>query len=163
MNLLDLDDKAHSEYLDYLRQLGILLQTFTASSVFTLDHLHRLYVHETSSVWNVIENSLENTVLKKKDDVNKQFQDGSGGGGQSSRRSDQSSRRSSHHSVATGGQKVVPADAVCWLYNLPKGCFWGEKCIYPHVCSYDNCRQNHPACRHGDFVKSRGDQGKSSS
>jgi hypothetical protein len=65
LNLLQLDPDTHVEYLDYLRQLGILLQTFTASSVFCLDHLHRQFVHESAGKWNFIENTLQNSVLKK--------------------------------------------------------------------------------------------------
>jgi hypothetical protein len=72
LNLLDLDPEPYTQYLDYLRKIGSLLQTFTSSSVFTLDHLHRMYVHETKSVWNIIENTLQNSVLKKKEDVARQ-------------------------------------------------------------------------------------------
>jgi hypothetical protein len=153
LNLLDLEPEVYVEYLDYLRQVGILLQTFTSSSVFTLDHLHRLYVHDTKSRWNIIENTLQNSVLKKKEDVARQnqFQNQQGG-----RRNDARSGRAPAASVSGGtGQKTIGPDAVCWLYNLPKGCFWGNKCIYPHVCSVDGCWQNHPACRHAEFVKGK--------
>jgi hypothetical protein len=56
LNLLNLDEQSYTEYLDYLRQLGILLQTFTVASVFTLDHIHRQFVHESGGRWNFIEN-----------------------------------------------------------------------------------------------------------
>jgi hypothetical protein len=56
------------QYLDYMRQLGILLQTFTCASVFTLDHLHRLQIHNHGGDWNHIENTLENSTLKKKEE-----------------------------------------------------------------------------------------------
>jgi hypothetical protein len=149
LNLLDLDPEPYTQYLDYLRQVGILLQTFTSSSVFTLDHLHRTYVHETKAVWNIIENTLQNSVLKKKEDVAKQGYKG----GQQAPRGDTRSMRSG--AGVANQPKVIPTDAVCWLYNLPKGCFWGSKCIYSHVCSVDGCRQNHPACRHAEFTKGK--------
>ena len=153
LNLLELEPKAHVEYLDFLRQIGILLQTFTIAPVFTLDHLHRLYIHETKSQWNIIENSLENSVLKKKEDFTRQNNVSSSS---SNRRSDSRGARSA---VSPTSPKQIGPDAVCWLYNLPKGCFWGEKCIYPHVCSVDHCRQNHPACRHAECVQARNPPG----
>jgi hypothetical protein len=54
------------QYLDYMRQIGVLLQTFTCSSVFTLDHLHRLHIHSNGGIWNKIENTLENSTLKRR-------------------------------------------------------------------------------------------------
>ena len=150
--MLDLELEVYTQYLDYLRQIGILLQTFTSSSVFTLDHLHRVYILESKARWNKIENTLQNSVLKKKDDVARQGQIQS----QQARRSDSRPMRSGGFAGATGSQqKIIPPDAVCWLFNLPKGCFWGAKCIYPHVCSVDGCRQNHPACRHAEFVNAK--------
>jgi hypothetical protein len=156
LNLLSLDQKSYEQYLDYLRQLGILLQTFTAGSVFTLDHLHRHYVHETGSVWNIIENSLENTVLKKKEDVNR-YQNAS-----QPRKSDFSVRgipasRSSNAMQPAGASYAdnVAAGKTCWLFNLYKGCHYGDKCTYPHVCSVDGCRQAHPAYKHSDNTHER--------
>jgi hypothetical protein len=159
LNLLNLDEHSYTQYLDYLRQLGILLQTFTASSVFTLDHIHRQYIHETGNPWNFIENTLENSVLKKKDDVARGMSHG-GFGGQSSRRSE---------GKRDQGRRVDPAslsdnsDKICWLFNMRKGCPWGaEKCFYPHVCSVDRCRGSHPAYKHVD-KRAIDDKAKSSS
>jgi hypothetical protein len=98
LNLLNLDEQSYTEYLDYLRQLGILLQTFTVSSVFTLDHIHRQFVHESGGRWNFIENSLENSVLKKKDDSNRSANNVSNS---QNRRSDSDSRGSSKNSRAS--------------------------------------------------------------
>jgi hypothetical protein len=149
LKLLDLDTQTELDYLDYLRQIGILLQTFTPASVFCLDHLHRTYIFETGSRWCVIENTLENSVLKRKEDGR--------GVAVQGRRGD-----ASHHSVPARsadhkqtGPKVIPAGATCWLYNLFKGCHWGDTCIYPHVCSVDGCRGNHPAYKHGDATNER--------
>jgi hypothetical protein len=146
LNLLNLDEEAYTQYLDYLRQLGILLQTFTASSVFTLDHIHRLYVHDTGSQWNIIENTLENSVLKKKDEV--------GRGPVHNASSYQSGRRGGKFDNREG-RHVNPAsvsdnsDKVCWKYNMRNGCnYSAERCYYPHVCSVDGCRGNHPAYKH---------------
>jgi hypothetical protein len=157
LKLLNLDAKTESEYLEYLRQIGILLQTFTTSSVFCLDHIHRLYIHETGSQWNIIENTLENSVLKKKDD--------------SSRHAGQSSpfkKRDFQRDGRQSDSKPVSADAVCYLYNLFKGCpFSSEQCKYPHVCGFSNggtkCRQRHPAYMHNDSVAPRFRSGDSKS
>ena len=150
MKLLCLDSKTEGEYLEYLRQIGILLQTFTTSSVFCLDHIHRLYIHETGSPWNVIENTLENSVLKKKDDSSRQ----SGNGGAFRKRDFQKdSRYGEPHK--RNDEKPVSADAVCYLFNLFKGCpYPAEQCRYPHVCGVTvggtKCRKNHPAYMHND-------------
>jgi hypothetical protein len=116
------------EYLDYMRQLGVLLQTFSCASVFTLDHLHRLRIHQYGGRWNIIENSMENATLKKKDE-------------NVSRNSvPVKSGRPSSGRDSKG--KVIPADATCWMYNLHKGCTYGDTCYYPHVCIVDGCRKN---------------------
>jgi hypothetical protein len=159
--LLNLDEEGYTQYLDYLRQIGILLQTFTVSSVFSLDHIHCQYIHETGHVWNIIENTLQNSVLKKKDE-------GVRGhhvyNGHPNRRGDRDS--ASRPSLARSAKSSNPADysdKVCWLYNLFKGCHWGDTCYYPHVCSVDNCRGNHPAYKHASQSgqSSRGAAGES--
>jgi hypothetical protein len=134
--LLNLSGQQELEYLDYQRQLGILLQTFTQSSVFLLDHLHRQFVFASNSKWHVIENSLENSVLKKRDEGHKL-------NSTPSRKFDSSSKRDQGKSGDNG-------EKVCWMYNLHKGCSYGESCYYPHVCSMGNCRQKHPAYKHFD-------------
>jgi hypothetical protein len=142
LNLLVLTDAQKVEYLDYLRQVGILLQTFTASSVFCLDHLHRHYVFESPAAkWNVIENTLQNSVLKKKEDFKH--------GNVSGRKNDNAMRFSDGGGSSSGKESY--ADKVCWLYNLHKGCPLGaDKCKYPHVCSVDHCRGSHPAYKHAE-------------
>lgn len=153
--LLNLSGQAEIEYLDYQRQLGILLQTFTTSSMFLLDHLHRQFVFESGARWHVIENSLQNAVLKKKDEHkyvnNNQHQN------QQTRRYDTKPTRS--YNVDTDNRRTNPnestGETVCWLYNLYKGCYFGDRCKYPHVCSVDGCRQAHPAYKHSDFNHDR--------
>ena len=124
MKLLNLDTQTELEYLNYLRQVGILLQTFTPASVFCLDHLHRTYVFETGAKWCIIENTLENSVLKRRED-------GRGVMGQS-RLGDVASHGASSFKSGDGKQtvpKVIPPGSTCWLYNLHKGCHWGETCL----------------------------------
>jgi hypothetical protein len=161
LNLLNLDEQSYTEYLDYLRQLGILLQTFTASSVFTLDHIHRQFVHESGSQWNLIENTLENSVLKKKDDSFRNAGHNNVSHSQNQRGSDSRASGRNAKSVQAGnGEKH------CWMYNLYKGCTYGpEKCYYPHVCSVDHCRGNHPAYKHSESTgkSSNSEHSKSSS
>jgi hypothetical protein len=138
-NLLVLNDTQKIAYLDYLRQIGILLQTFTASSVFCLDHLHRNYIFESGACWNVIENTLENSVLKKKEENRY-----AGNPSAPQRRTDSKPRS------IDGPKSSNKEGRVCWLYNLYKGCHFGDACEYPHVCSVDNCRGPHPAYQHLD-------------
>ena len=150
-NLLLLNDQQKVEYLDYLRQLGILLQTFVASTVFCLDHLHRHYIFETGKPWNVIENTLQNSVLRRREDA-KQY-------GVST----QQPRRDNGGRVTTdkGGKPL--SETVCYLFNLHKGCPYGDSCIYPHVCSVGKCRAAHPAYKHFEFKNRQDSQPKSSS
>jgi hypothetical protein len=156
LHLLNLDTSTYTEYLDYLRQLGILLQTFTASSVFTLDHIHRQFIFETQGKWNVVENTLQNSILKKKEDASRHFS-GQNVGNNSARRVD---NRTYQKSTKPPGAD----DKVCWLFNLYKGCHFGSECYYPHVCSVESdrgmCRQNHPAYKHGDASHERPSRSK---
>jgi hypothetical protein len=146
------------QYLDYMRQIGLLLQTFTCASVFTLDHLHRLQIHASGGAWNHIENTLENSTLKKKDENgNKSFSTGMG------------QRNPPGNPSKLSGQKkpgkVIGPDSVCWCYNLHKGCPYGDECYYPHVCSVEGCRQRHPAYKHvfGGANRPAGGEAKQSS
>jgi hypothetical protein len=130
------------QYLDYMRQIGVLLQTFTCSSVFTLDHLHRLQIHRNGGRWNEIENTLENSTLKKKDDNFSKPNSNPGGGQRPSNKQTRDPQK------RNPGNKIIPADAYCWCYNLYKGCPYGEECYYPHICSVDGCHGKHPAYKH---------------
>ena len=47
------------EYIEYVSQLGILLQIFTVGSVFALDHLHRQDVYYKSRKWDNINQTLQ--------------------------------------------------------------------------------------------------------
>jgi hypothetical protein len=135
------------EYLDYLRQPGILLQTFTCSSVFSLDHLHRQFVFETGARWNLIESTFENSILKKKEDASR-YQ------ASQPRRSD-AKPNAAMSSVAAAPRLADNSNRVCWLYNLYKGCHYGDTCTYPHVCSVDGCSGNHPDYKHNDATHKR--------
>jgi hypothetical protein len=61
-------------------------------------------------------------VWKRKDDVRQNQNQNS----QNGRRNDRSARSSSGAGSASVSSKTIAPDAVCWLYNLPKGCFWGS-------------------------------------
>ena len=59
-----------TDYLEYTRKLGDLLQLYMASSVFLLDHHHRVEVHESGiRRWSDIDCTLENAHLKRKENV----------------------------------------------------------------------------------------------
>ena len=95
------------DYLEYNRKIGDLLQLYTASSIFQLDHNHRLEVHEDSTRrWNEIDCTLENAHLKRRDDpshniaANTMYKP-AGSQGASSRRNTSSS-----------GKR-----GVCWAFN----------------------------------------------
>jgi hypothetical protein len=147
LNLLQLEPDLHVEYLDYLRQVGILLQTFTASSVFCLDHLHRQFVHESAgkAKWNFIENTLQNSVLKKKDEASRQHQMGH----------DNARRAGRSVPVRAKSNIAHSPGAHCYCYNLFKGCQYGDNCFYPHICSWDGCGMAHPAYRHVEATKDK--------
>jgi hypothetical protein len=148
LNLLQLDPDTHVEYLDYLRELGILLQTFTASSVFCLDHLHRQFVHESAgkAKWNFIENTLQNSVLKKKDEAGRRSQFGHDNAKRAGR-STPGRFKSNTPSTQQGTH--------CYCYNLYKGCPYGDSCYYPHICSWENCGMAHPAYKHVEATKDK--------
>jgi hypothetical protein len=141
LNLLNLEGDTYIEYIDFLRQIGILLQTFTASSVFCLDHVHRQFIFESKgkSKWNIIENTLENSMLKRKDDVSRHNQ-----ANNNVKRSDVGGASRSKPRPGSG--------AHCYLFNLHKGCPYGGRCYYPHICSVDGCGMCHPAYKHSELV-----------
>jgi hypothetical protein len=47
------------EYLEYMSEVGILLQIFTTSSVFSLDHLHRQDMYYKGRRWDNINHTLQ--------------------------------------------------------------------------------------------------------
>jgi hypothetical protein len=108
------------QYLEYTRRIGDLLQIFTASSVFVLDNHHRLEQHQTGDSMSLINCTLQNSHLKKKDE----------------------SVASLHYSAAAaakssagngGGSARRGAVRPCWMYNSDDGCPYGKSCRYDHV------------------------------
>ena len=118
-----------TDYLDYCRKIGDLLQLYTPASVFMLDNNHRLEVHETiGKRWNDIDATLQNAHLKKKDS------DQYGAKSVSNVRSDNfsGSRRASYRHV----------NSPCWAFNSPEGCrFTKDKCKYDHVESNEKSQR----------------------
>jgi hypothetical protein len=109
-----------SEYLDYNRKIGDLLQLYTPSSVFLLDHNHRLEVHQSEKKrWNKIDATLQSSHLRLKD-VRQPLDSGSSG----------------RSSVSSAGSTRRRKRGVCWNYNSAEGCRVGkERCQYEHVDS----------------------------
>jgi hypothetical protein len=118
-----------SDYLDYCRKIGDLLQLYTPSSVFMLDNNHRLEVHETiGKRWNDIDATLQNAHLKRKES-DQVFNSRSN-----------ANVRSDSASVSRRGP-MRHVNSPCWAFNSPEGCrFSKDKCKYDHVESSDRDR-----------------------
>jgi hypothetical protein len=118
-----------NDYLEYTRKLGDLLQLYTPSSVFLLDHHHRVEVHESiTRKWSDIDCTLENAHLKRKDNV------------QTSSTVAQGSKNGSSASFNGGVRRpLAHVNAPCWAFNSSDGCrFTKEKCRYNHIESVDS-------------------------
>ena len=111
-----------TDYLDYTRRIGDLLQLFNPSSVFMLDHNHRLDVHdEDDRRWNCIDATLQSAHLRRKDEAH-HAQTGS-----SARAGPSNTRRNSTRHI----------NMPCWNFNSSGGCpFTKDKCRYDHVESH---------------------------
>jgi hypothetical protein len=136
-----LSEDEFDEYLEYMCQVGILLQTFTVGSVFALDHLHRQDVHYKGRLWDNINQTLQIAILKKKDDASNFISS------QKNVRkvpSIQPARQSSVSAVMSGSNSSIP----CWHYNQQDKVCRFNPCKFPHICSVENCKGNHPAFRH---------------
>lgn len=109
-----------TDYLAYNRKIGDLLQQFTPASVFILDHVHRLEVHDTvGKRWNKIDATLQAAHLRKRDDVTNSY----GKNINSSVPSDNPNRQRNQR------QNQTP----CWAYNSVEGCRYSkDKCRYSH-------------------------------
>jgi hypothetical protein len=119
-----------TDYLDYVRKIGDLLQLFTPGSVFTLDHNHRLEVHEKDTKrWNEVDCTLEISHLKRKDDVSHLLGGASKGGatGGNARDNDSGKRVQQKH-----------VHSPCWAFNSADGCkYTKQNCRYEHVESLE--------------------------
>jgi hypothetical protein len=118
------------DYLNYTKQVGDLLQVYTSSSVFQLDHEHRQEVACEEHRWNEVSAHLERYYLVRAR--------GSNSGGVT-----KSAKRRFNHP--------------CARYNSKEGCDnVACKCI--PVCSVKGCRGNHPKHQHpaGDDFRSGG-------
>jgi hypothetical protein len=131
-------------YIEYMSEIGILLQIFTIGSVFLLDHLHRQDVHLKGRRWDNINHTLQIAILKKKDDptnfVSNQKNAKKSGGSMGSARP----TASGNSSFSNSGGSDVP----CWHYNQQNKVCRFTPCRFPHICSIENCKGNHPAFRH---------------
>jgi hypothetical protein len=128
-----------SDYLDYTIGVGDNLQLFTGSSVFILDNEHRIDVHKSGRRWNNIDSRLENRFLKRKEEpLSVPKSQGSGGNKPQSSGSSSSSGRNSDRPRSGN---------VCWKYNSPEGCTFGEHCRYVHVDSETSRKPSEKAPR----------------
>jgi hypothetical protein len=134
-----------ADYLDYSRKIGDLLQQYTTSSVFMLDHVHRLEVHDKpSKQWSDIDATLQSAHLKKKDEFNNS---------QAANRFSSGSARDSRDNRGRGYQNRH-VGSPCFAYNSPEGCrYTKDKCRYDHVDSGDKGGQRDRAPR---FQKASG-------
>jgi hypothetical protein len=140
------------EYVDYIAQIGILLQIFTVGSVYSLDHLHRQDVYyKRGKRWDEINNTLQNPILKRKDDQYGSHSSKNSGSrkpvGQNSQNGQQNGYQSqpqSRYNAAFSPGSDVP----CWYYNQADKVCRFTNCRSPHVCSIEHCRGKHPAFKH---------------
>jgi hypothetical protein len=124
-----------TDYLDYCRNVGDLLQLYTPASVFMLENNHRLEVHETiGKRWNDIDATLQSSHLKKKDDQ------------QYGAKNNGNVRSDNYSNSRRGPNRHV--NSPCWAFNSPEGCrFSKEKCKYDHVESSSERNQRERAPR----------------
>jgi hypothetical protein len=117
------------DYLDYTRKVGDLLNQFTYSSVFILDNDHRIYVNTHGGRWNQIDCTLELYHLKRKEDVTTKQVSGAG-------YVPKTSASTSVNSVAARKSQSQSRPRIggglCWDYNSPEGCTYGDQCRFLH-------------------------------
>jgi hypothetical protein len=129
------------EYLDFLRQIGDLLQVFTCASVLILDNEHRLEVAETGRRWNLINPTTQIALLKHKEEAANRANLNRGGAAQAT-------SNATRGTGAPGNPPRNPSNRICTAYNSEAGCKYGSTCIFRHVCSVNDCQKGHPAFRH---------------
>jgi hypothetical protein len=113
-----------ADYLEYNRKIGDLLQIYTASSVFHLDHIHRQEIHEgTDRRWHLIDCTLENAHLKRRDEA--------------SHNTSANAMYKPAGSQGAVGRRNVSSNGkrgICWAYNSTEGCpFSRDRCRYDHI------------------------------
>jgi hypothetical protein len=102
-----------TDYLEYTRKIGDLLQLYTPGSVFLLDHHHRVDVYEsTIRRWSDIDCTLENAHLVRKEKVSSSFMQQGAKSGASS----------NNNSGGAYSRRALPhVNAPCWALNSPEG------------------------------------------
>ena len=127
------------DYLSYTKQVGDLLQVYTSSTVFQLDHEHRQEVACEEHRWNEVSAHLERYYLvRARGSGGSAGDDGKNSGGVT-----KSAKRRFNHP--------------CAQYNSKEGCD-NVACKFMPVCSVKGCRGNHPKHLHpaGDDFRSVG-------
>lgn len=123
-----------SEYHEYTRQVGDLLQAYTESSVMVLDHEHRKHVAASGRAWDNISPHLERFHLKVRSSM-----------------SENSDVKASHKAQGFAGQTMRKSNRPCFSYNSKAGCKFGEACRFKHKCSERGCGGNHSKLDHDRF------------
>jgi hypothetical protein len=135
-----LSESDFEDYIEYMCQVGILLQTFTVGSVFALDNLHRQDVFYKGRAWDNINQTLQIALLKKKDDASNFLSN--------QKASKRVPMATPVKQYSASSSSVANSSIPCWHYNQQDKVCRFSPCKFPHVCSVDNCRGNHPAFRH---------------
>jgi hypothetical protein len=128
------------DYLNYTKQVGDLLQVYTSSTVFQLDHEHRQEVANDEHRWSEVSAHLERYYLDRlRGSGGNAGDDGKNTSGSSG--SSKSSKRRFNHP--------------CARYNSKEGCD-NVSCKFMPVCSIKGCRGSHPKHLHptGDDFRS---------
>lgn len=115
-----------ADYCDFTSMIGDYLKDYTCSSVFWLDHQHRLAVAEQGRRWCDIDSHLKQIHLKLRS---------------------ASSTSASGTSLQLKKRGRSFPDNVCWNYNSRSGCTYKE-CKYPHLCGEPGCLAKHPSYKH---------------
>jgi hypothetical protein len=119
-----------SDYLEYNRKIGDLLQLYTPSSVFLLDHNHRLEVHHNEKKrWCKIDATLQSSHLRLKD--SKMADSGS------------ASKFVGPSTPVGNSRRRQGRKGICWNYNSPDGCREGkDRCQYEHIEESSSARSS---------------------
>jgi hypothetical protein len=127
------------DYLNYSKQVGDLLQIYTSSSVFQLDHEHRQEVAFEEHGWHEVSAHLERYYLVRLRGTGGNA--GDDGAGKNSAGLSKSAKRRFNHP--------------CARFNSKEGCD-NVSCKFMPVCSIKGCRGNHPKHLHptGDDFRS---------
>jgi hypothetical protein len=119
-----------SDYNDYTRQIGDLLQLYTEPSVMSLDHSHRKAVAMFNRRWNDVSNHTERFYLRVKP-------------------SQKADRSDSVKGTKPKGRSKF--QHVCVKYNTSEGCTYGDQCRFRHKCNEKGCHDTRPKHTHEHF------------